>query len=247
MPKPFPGFSREMFAFFRALEKNNRREWFAPRKEIFEEHVRRPMIDLATRINDNLRAFAVDHVVPDPARALYRIHRDTRFSSDKTPYKTHIGITYPRAGLPKHGGAGYYFSVSHKEVEIAGGVYMPGPDELHAIRSAIVADPGVFLDRVRARALRRSMGDLMGEQLKTLPKDWRHHADSPAADYLRFKQMYWYVTLPASLAAGPKIASAVVSHFRVMAPAIEWFNNAIIAARKQAEADTRPARPAPMW
>ncbi|MFI5377916.1 MAG: DUF2461 domain-containing protein [Tepidisphaerales bacterium] len=247
MAKCFPGFSQQMFTFFRGLEKNNSREWFTPRKEIFEEHVRQPMIELATQVNDALRGFAVDHVVADPARALYRIYRDTRFSKDKTPYKTHIGITFPRAGLPKHSGAGYYFSVSHKEIEIAGGVYMPGAEELNAIRTAIATDPADFLKVVNSAGIRKSMGALLGEQLKRLPKDWQDHGDSPAAEYLRFKQLYWYITLPGKLALAPKIATTVVEHFRCLRPAMEWFNQAILAARKQEEAEARPVRPAPMW
>lgn len=236
-----------MCTFFRGLEKNNSRDWFTPRKDIFEEHVRRPMIELATQVNEALRSFAVDHVVADPAKAMYRIYRDTRFSKDKTPYKTHIGITFHRAGLPKHAGAGYYFSVSHKEIEVAGGVYMPGPDELHALRTAIAADPAAFLKIIGNPAIRKSMGALLGEQLKRLPKDWQDHAESPAAEYLRYKQLYWFAALPAKLALGPKIAPAVIDHFRVMRPAMEWFNGVILAARTQDMADSRPVRPAPMW
>ena len=127
MAKRFGGFSGEMMTFFRGLARNNSREWFTAHKDVFEEKVRQPMIELAGLVNDALRRFAVDNVVADPAKALYRIYRDTRFSNDKTPYKTHLGVTYPRAGLPKHAGAGFYFSVGHDEVEVAGGrVYARG-------------------------------------------------------------------------------------------------------------------------
>lgn len=122
----FPGFPPQALTFFRQLARNNTREWFQPRKAKYEEHVRGPMLDLVEQIVDDLRKFAVDHVVP-PAKAVYRIHRDTRFSNDKTPYKTHVAALLPRAGLEKHAGAGFYFSVSHEKVEIAAGMYMPGP------------------------------------------------------------------------------------------------------------------------
>lgn len=236
-----------MISFFRGLERNNTREWFAPRKQIYEQWVRGPMIELASQVNDALRRFAVDNTVADPARAIYRIHRDTRFSSDKTPYKTHIGVTFPRAGLPKHAGAGYYFSASHREVEIAGGVYMPGPEELNAIRSAIVADPDGFLAVVENRALVKMLGPLQGEQSKRLPRGWEKHANSPAGEYLKFKQLYWYVTLPAELALTPKFAGVVIRHFRAMRAGIEWFNQAILSARKEQEQSIRPSRPEPMW
>src|SRR3954471_13562169 len=127
MANAFPGFSKTMPAFFRGLERDNTREWFTPRKELFEAEVRGPMVELVTLVNDDLRRFAAEHVLAQPARAIYRIYRDTRFSKDKTPYKTHVGATFARRGFPKHGGAGFYFGVSHKHVEVAGGIYMPGP------------------------------------------------------------------------------------------------------------------------
>src|SRR6266498_75079 len=99
MRKTFPGFSKKMTAFFRGLERNNTREWFASRKELFESVVRGPMIELVGSINEDLKKFAIDNVVADPKRAIYRLYRDTRFSKDKTPYKTHIGATFPRRGL----------------------------------------------------------------------------------------------------------------------------------------------------
>jgi uncharacterized protein (TIGR02453 family) len=101
---------------------------------VFDEQVMGPMQELVNAVNDALLEFAPEHVT-DPRKAIYRIYRDTRFSADKTPYKTHIAANFPRRGLEKHQGAGYYFSVSAKEIEVAGGVYMPGPEQLLAIRT----------------------------------------------------------------------------------------------------------------
>src|SRR5258706_1590551 len=159
-----------MPAFFRGLERNNAGEWFAPRKELFESEVRGPMIELVGLVNEDLKKFAVDNVVPEPAKEIYRLSRDTRFSKDKTPYKTHIGATFPRRGLPKHAGAGFYFGVSHKYVEVAGGMYMPGPEELAAVRRAIAADATRFAKLIGAKALVRKVGALQGEKLKRPPK-----------------------------------------------------------------------------
>src|SRR5438094_32423 len=97
--KKFPGFSRHMPAFFRALEKNNDRAWFAPRKALFEQEIRTPMIALVTQLNDRMRTLSPDHAADDPARLLYRLYRDTRFSKDKTPYKSHLGATFPHRTL----------------------------------------------------------------------------------------------------------------------------------------------------
>ena len=91
----FSGFPPEGIAFLRGIKRNNRREWFQPRKAIFESQVKAPMIELVEALNSNLAKFAADHL-NDPKRAIYRFYRDTRFSADKSPYKDHIAAIFPR-------------------------------------------------------------------------------------------------------------------------------------------------------
>jgi uncharacterized protein (TIGR02453 family) len=244
----FSGFPRQMPRFFRALEKNNRRDWFNPRKETFETHVRAPMIELVTHLNDKLRAtVGADHVADQPARLIYRIYRDTRFSADKTPYKTHIAATFAHRKLPRHAGAGYYIEISHEHVGIAGGVYMPGPEELNAIRSAIAAHPKRFLEIVNNPRLKRLFGPLQGERLRRLPKPWQNDGDSPATEYLKFKQFYWWAELPAKLALTPRLAPTLWRHFEALTDGIAWFNKVILADRQEQDEDSHPVRPEPMW
>ena len=100
----FPGFPAEGLEFLRKLAKNNKREWFQPRKEIFEAKVKQPMIELVEAVNAELLKFAPDHI-NDPKKAVYRIYRDTRFSADKTPYKTHIAAVFPPRGRPREASA----------------------------------------------------------------------------------------------------------------------------------------------
>jgi len=77
-------FTRKTVAFLRALKRNNNREWFRERKDDYEQHVRGPMIDVLARLSTDFRAFAPE-LIADPKVSLFRIYRDTRFSSDKTP------------------------------------------------------------------------------------------------------------------------------------------------------------------
>src|SRR5688572_4406116 len=154
---PTTCFTPKMLTFFRQLEKNNTREWFTPRKAVFEEHVRQPMIALATDICDDLRKFAVDYVPTDPVKALYRIYRDTRFSKDKTPYKLHIAAHFQHRQLPKNRAGGFYYAVSHKYVEIAGGIYMPGPEELAIVRQTIAKNPQKFRKLIEDKKLTRAL------------------------------------------------------------------------------------------
>ena len=92
-------FSADALAFLRALKRNNRREWFKPRKEKYEALLRSPMIGLVERLATDLRDFAPD-LVASPRASLYRIYRDTRFSENKTPYETHVAAVFPCRTLP---------------------------------------------------------------------------------------------------------------------------------------------------
>src|SRR5512140_2573771 len=101
MRSGFPGFSSEAVQFFRGLARNNNREWFQPRKAVFDEQVKRPMGELVNALNAAMAGFAPDYVT-EPEKAIFRIYRDTRFSKDKTPYKNHIAASFARRGMPKN-------------------------------------------------------------------------------------------------------------------------------------------------
>jgi uncharacterized protein (TIGR02453 family) len=245
MAKTFPGFSTKMPAFFRGLARNNTREWFTPRKAVFEEHVRGPMVELLGLVNEDLKRFAVDYSVAAPAKTIYRIYRDTRFSKDKTPYKTHIGATFPRQGLSKHGGGGFYFGVSHEHVEVAGGLYLPPPEELAAVRGAIARDAKELVKLIKAIERTRRVGKLRGECLKRLPKGFES-ATGEAGELVKHKQLYFYETLGPEVALSPRVRREIVSRFELLVEFVEWINRAILAARAQGEEEGRPVRPAPM-
>jgi uncharacterized protein (TIGR02453 family) len=243
----FPGFSPKMQAFFRGLEKNNSREWFTPRKDLFEAEVRGPMVELVTRVNDAFKLFAADYVTATPAKALYRIYRDTRFAKDQTPYKDHVGAMFHRHGLGKNNAAGFYVGVSHKHVEVAGGMYMPGPEELAAVRRAIVADAKTLTKLSTEKRLVNALGPMQGAKLARPPKGF-DGAPPDVLDLLRYKQLYFYTLLDADLALTPRLLREVVDRFERLVTFVDWINDAILAARADAEADdARPRRPDPMW
>ena len=127
MPSGFPGFPPEAPKFLRSLKRNNRREWFQPRKHLYEQHVQGPMLELVAALNAGLARFAPDYVT-DPKKAIFRIYRDTRFSHDKTPYKTHIAATFLAAR--RRGGwerAAFTSACRRTESTWAGGIWHPEP------------------------------------------------------------------------------------------------------------------------
>lgn len=234
MASRFPGFPPEMISFFAGLEGHNKREWFQVRKPLYEEKVKAPMAELVEWVNGELIGFAPDHV-NEPKRAIYRIYRDTRFSKNKTPYKTQIGAIFPRRGLPKHGGGGYYFHVSHREVVVAGGAYMPEKEELLAIRTHVAAEFEEFEKLTRARRLRSLFGELRGECLSRAPKGFS--PDDPAAAALRHKQWYFSVTLDPELATTAGFGREVIRRFRALKPFVDFLNDPLLARRRERGAD----------
>jgi uncharacterized protein (TIGR02453 family) len=221
-------------SFLRSLARNNRREWFQERKEIFETRVKAPMIELVNVLNAELMKFAPEHVT-DPQHAIYRIYRDTRFSADKTPYKTHIAAIFSRRGLEKHASASFYFSVSPKEIEVAGGLYMPGPEQLLAVRTHLTVRHLEFRRIIRAKKLRELVGELQGAQLSRVPKGFFPH--HPAADLIRYKQWLVYTMLDPDLALTPYLFPELVKRFRAVAPFIEFLNSPLAGQRKKRDED----------
>lgn len=233
MRSGFPGFPAEGLQFFRGLARNNRREWFQPRKAIFEQQVKEPVRTLVSAVNAALMGFAPEYVT-DPDKAIYRIYRDTRFSHDKTPYKQHIAASFHRRGTTLHGEAGYYFAVSHREVAIGGGVYMPEPAVLLGIRNQLAARHAEFRKILAARAVRQFFGEMQGEQLSRVPKGFA--ADHPAADLLRFKQFLLYVELEPDLATSPTLYGEIVQRFRAMKPFMDFLTAPAAARRRKMDA-----------
>ena len=219
MSTRFPGFPPEALDFFRELRNNNQRDWFQPRKMLYEEQVKRPMRELVETLNRALAPFAPEYAT-DPDKAVYRIYRDTRFSPDKTPYKDHIAASFHRRSAGAQGEGGFYVAVSDKEAAIGGGVYAPGPETLLALRQHIAAKHEEMRRILRAAAVRKLLGEMQGDKLSRVPKGFA--SDHPAADLLRFKSFVLYVTLPPEVAATPEFYGEILKRFRAMTPFLKF-------------------------
>lgn len=226
----FPGFPPEAMTFFRGLKKNNTKEWFEPRKEIYESKAKAPMIELVEAINSHLGTLAPSYVT-EPRKAIYRIYRDTRFSKDKTPYKTHIAAVFNHRALDKHVSAGLYFAVSYESVDFGGGVYMPGPEQILQIRTLLAERHAEFLRLSASKSYRSLLGELQGDQLARAPKGFP--ADHPAEDLLRRKQWYWYQQIDPSIATTPRLLPELKKRFAAMIPVLDFLNAPLLAQRKK--------------
>jgi len=219
-------FTKKTLAFLRALKRHNDREWFRARKADYEQDVRGPMVALLGQLARDLPAFAPD-LVSDPRVCLFRIYRDTRFSNDKRPLKTNVAAHFPSRRLPRGEGAGLYIEVAPQWVWIGGGIYMPSPTELHAVRASIADDHRRFHRVVTAPAFRAAVGELGGGQLTRVPRGYLK--DHPAAGYLRHKQFVGGTEFQAEFALSPRFYAKLLEVFRAVAPLVSFLNTAIIS------------------
>ncbi len=228
MATGFAGFPPETLKFLRELKRNNNREWFLAHKNIYQEKVKAPMVELVEALGGAMQNFAPELIV-DPKHAIYRIYRDIRFSSNKQPYKTHISALFAPRGIQKHCGASLYFHIEPAEVIVAGGVYMPDAASLRLIRQHIAAHWEDLRAVLNRKDFKKFFGNLEGEQLKCPPLGFP--ADHPAIDLLRFKQLYVGASEKPSMAESPRLFPRLLTLFSAMMPLIRFLNASLKPTR----------------
>jgi uncharacterized protein (TIGR02453 family) len=218
-------FTPRTLAFLRALARHNTREWFRQRRDQYDEHVRGPMIVLIEKLAVEFAEFAPE-LVASPKVSLYRVYRDTRFSPDKSPLKTHVAAVFPWRGLARHEGAGLYVEVAPSRVLVGGGIYAPRPQELRTIRERVEHDFGTFRAIVEAPAFRKAFGAVEGERLQRVPLGFR--SDSPAAEYLKLKQYLVGREYAATFAHHRRFLAELVARFKQMVPLVRFLNEPLV-------------------
>ncbi|WP_084241436.1 DUF2461 domain-containing protein [Pedobacter africanus] len=170
------------FSFLNTLKDNNNRDWFNTHKAEFQKE--QNLIEgFAEALLEKLSLHDVIET-PSGKKSLYRIYRDTRFSTDKTPYKTHWSGSFKRATKYRRGG--YYFQIEPGNSFIAGGFWGPVPADLKLIREDIAFDAAPLKKIISSPSFVTKFEILRGEQLKTAPKGFDQ--DHEAIDLLRYKQ-----------------------------------------------------------
>ncbi len=164
-------FSPAFFSFLRDLKTHNNRDWFHAHKERYEQTVRDPLLRFIADFGPRLRAIS-PHFVADPrptGGSMFRIYRDTRFSRDKSPYKTHASAHFEHERAGGVHAPGYYIHLAPKDVYVGVGVWQPDSETLAKIRAAIVTTPSQWKRAVSAPAFRRRFV-VEGETLKRAPQ-----------------------------------------------------------------------------
>ena len=216
---PFDGFPPDTKPFLRALAKNNTREWFEKNKDRYEESVKEPMLALLSSLSVRVKKIDPDIVI-EPKKAMYRIHRDIRFSNDKTPYKTHAAAAFTFSGLNRKVDAAYYFQVSPGEVGVGGGMYMPDNAALKKIRASIDRDSSELRSIMKAPQLKRMYGEMYGDSLSRVPQGY--DKDHPDADLLRRKQFFCWADIDPAEIDGAGFEDVLLKHFSAVTPLIKY-------------------------
>jgi uncharacterized protein (TIGR02453 family) len=222
IPARFDGFADREGRFFRALAKNQNRDWFAQHRAEYEAGWLAPMQALLTEVRERLVAVYEREDLAAPK--VFRIHRDVRFSKDKAPYKTHIG-GYLALGGTRAGpsaAAALYFHVAADELFAAAGQYVMDGEQLKRFRAAIV-------DAKRGRQLSALLGTLtragftLGshEQLQRVPRGF--DPEHPQAELLRRKGLIVSFPAPArTLLVSRQLVTRLTAHAKAAAPLVEW-------------------------
>ena len=219
--EPAPTFTPALFAFLRELRQNNDRAWFNANKRRYEEDVKEPALAFIADFAPRLETIS-PHFVADPrpvGGSLFRIHRDTRFARDKSPYKTHTGIQFRHEqGRDVHA-PGFYLHLEPGSVFVGAGIWHPDTATLAKIREAIDRDPKRW-----TRSLRESgIGEvfrLEGDSLKRPPSGYE--AAHPLVDDLKRKDFIAVATLDEEAVTSPGFADELAATLRTSAPFVRF-------------------------
>lgn len=219
-----------LIEFLDGLAHNNNRPWFVwnkPAYDILRQEFEALVADLAARI----ARFDPDLGPVDPRKSMFRIYRDTRFSKDKTPYKTRFGAAL--GDRSKRGEApGYYFHIDHAGTLFAGGgIYRPHPPILQRIRRHIAAHPEALSRVLRDRRFKATYGGLAEEDaLKRPPKGFA--ADLPHIDAIRQRHFFGGVEVDLRRHPPRDLPQAIAGSFRDLLPLMSWLRVATGAKRR---------------
>lgn len=218
---PFPGFREEAFAFLRDLKVNNDRDWFKPRKGVYDDELLWPARCLVSQVSVEAPAVGVP-LTGAPAKSVFRIYRDTRFSKNKAPYKTHLGLTLTPTGAKDDPG-GVYVHVEPDGCFLAAGFWAPDGPFLRRWRERLVADPGGWLSVVeQLEDTGLTLGVGPQNTLKRMPRGYEAFADSPVAPYLKWKGTVARREVPDAAVATPAFTDDVLAFGRDALPLLEW-------------------------
>lgn len=221
-----PYFTKATFDFLQSLSRNNQRDWFMQNKSHYEMRVREPALRFISAMADKMPDFAPQFVASAEkvGGSLMRVHRDTRFSKDKTPYKTNIGIQFRHnTGKDVHA-PGYYLHISPEECFLGAGIWHPEPDILLKIRQAIVEKEKAWQRARDDKVFRKNFvfsGDSLQRVPRGFPSDHVHVTDLMRKDFIGV------ASLSRKLVTSAELLPGVVKQFTAATPLMKFLCQAL--------------------
>jgi len=222
----FAGFSQDFFDFFDDLENNNNRIWFNENKARYFESVVNPISEFIVCMGPKLKKLST-HYKADPrphGGSMFRIYRDTRFSKDKTPYKTHAAVHFRHeAGKSAHA-PGYYVHLARDGLFFGGGIWTPPAPQLNLIRD-FIADNARSWGRIKNATRVLEVGGIKGEALKRPPRGF--NAEHVHIEDLKRKSFFVMTEADPSTALEPEFTDAVTMAFKRATPLNRFITSAL--------------------
>jgi uncharacterized protein (TIGR02453 family) len=226
----FSGFPAEGIQFLRDLAANNAKPWFEANKATYLSAVQGPAVALVASLGERLQRHFPEIVYDTRTNgggSLMRIYRDTRFSSDKSPYKTNVAMMFNVGQGGKMSSPGFGLQVTPEHVELMAGVFAFPDTALAAYRAAAIDDElGTQLDQAAA-AVRAVQGyTIAGVGYKRVPSGWS--AEHPRSAWLLYKGLYAFAPpIPLEVAQTPALVDTALASFLTMAPIQRWLVRAL--------------------
>lgn len=215
-------FSKGTFDFLRDLKENNDREWFAANKGRYEEQLKDPALRMIADFGPELHRLS-PHFLATP-RSLFRIHRDVRFSKDKSPFKTAAGIQFRHEASKDAHAPGFYVHVAPGEVFAACGIWHPDAGALRAIREHIVAEPAAWKRASRGKKFLDAF-ELGGDRLQRPPKGF--DPEHPLVEDLKWKDYIAVRSLTQSFITGDALPKELAKTFKAGEPLMRFLCDAL--------------------
>ena len=209
-----PHFTPAFHQFFAGLEADNSREWYADHKKDYEVHVRDAFKAFITALIPALAQEDPTFADVEAKQCIFRIHRDTRFSKDKTPYKTHASANIAPGGK-KSTDPGIYIHADAHTLRIGGGAYWVEKDDLYMLREQIAGAPETFNALLDDPGFKVHYGALLGERNVRVPKEFQAAAE--VCPHILNKQFFYMAEMPAETLLREDLLDVVLAHFNASA------------------------------
>lgn len=215
--------NEDFLQFLYDLSQNNNRDWFEKNKKRYEITVKKPFEETVGAVIERLKQFEPDFTAT-AKDCVFRIYRDTRFSADKTPYKTHVGAILTSMGRKNMEQPGYYLQIEFGNLMLGGGAYFLDKEPLYKVRKAIAQDPESFRRLVLDKNFVSRFGELKGEKNKVLPPEFKEAVRKEPL--LAHKQFYFMAEIDPDNALRADFPDFAAEYFRAGKPLNDFFRSA---------------------